>query len=357
MARILVVDDSAFQRKRILGMVERLGHETIEASGGREALEVILGQLPDCVLLDLLMAHLGGIETLQQLQQRGLKIPVVVMTADVQETIRRQCLELGAVDVLHKPPRFEDIEAVLGKHIAEGDGDAMRLTARQTDVLQELVNIGVGNAAGMLHDMTRSPIGLNVPVVKVVTPRELKVEMARGTKGKVVAVQMPFTGPFAGVAQIIFASQVATEIITLTTALLSDEERKVFDIAAVREETLTEIGNVAATGVMRSIGNVLGKPFKLFPPHFVEESIENLLDKDYPNPASEVLFVQTGIKIADRKIEGQIRGPSRGRRFLGTDRSSRRARGRAGLNALGGLPSNLLLVYPRRSRLYPGSGG
>ena len=154
--------------------------------------------------------------------------------------------------------------------------------------------------------MTRSPIELNVPVVKVVTPRELKVEMARGTKGKVVAVQMPFTGPFAGVAQIVFASQTATEIITLTTALLSDEEREVLDIAAVREETLTEIGTVAATGVMRSIGDVLGKPFKLFPTHFVEESTENLLDKDYPNPASEVLLVQTGIQIADRKIEGQI---------------------------------------------------
>ena len=306
MARILVVDDSAFQRKRILGMVERLGHETIEASGGTEALEVILVQPPDCVFLDLLMTRLGGIETLRQLQQRGLKIPVVVMTVDVQETIRRQCLELGAVDVLHKPPRFEDIEAALGKHIAEGDGDAMRLTATQTDVLQELVNIVVGKAAGMLHDMTRSPIELNVPVVKVVTPRELKVEMARGTKGKVVAVQMPFTGPFAGVAQIVFASQTATEIITLTTALLSDEEREVLDIAAVREETLTEIGTVAATGVMRSIGDVLGKPFKLFPTHFVEESTENLLDKDYPNPASEVLLVQTGIQIADRKIEGQI---------------------------------------------------
>ena len=179
----------------------------------------------------------------------------------------------------------------------------MRLTATQTDVLQELANIGVGKAAGMLHDMTRTPIGLNVPVVKVVTPRELKVQMARGTKGKVVAVQTPFRGPFAGVAQIIFTSQSAAEII----ALLSDDERKVLDIAAAREETLTKIGNVAATGVMGSIGNVLGKPFKLFPSHFVEESIENLLEKDYPDPTSDVLFVQTGIKIADREIEGRIR--------------------------------------------------
>ncbi len=307
MARILVVDDSTFQRKRILGMVERLGHETLDASGGAEALEVISAQQPDCVFLDLLMTHLGGIETLRQLQQRGSKIPVIVMTADMQETIRRQCLELGAVDVLHKPPRLEDIEAALGKHLAEGDGDAMKLTATQSDVLQELVNIGIGNAAGMLHDMTRSPIELNVPIVKVVTPRELKAEMARGTKGEVIAVQMPFTGPFAGVAQIIFTSQSAGEIIALTTALLSDEECKVFDVAAVREETLTEIGKVAATGVMDSIGNVLGKPFKLFPPHFVQEPIENLLDKDYPNPTADVLFVQTGIKIADREVEDQIR--------------------------------------------------
>ena len=229
------------------------------------------------------------------------------MTADMQETIRRQCLELGAVDVLHKPPRFEDIEAALEKHIAERDGDASKLTAVQTDVLQELVNIGVGRVAGILHDMTGSRIELNVPVVKVVTPRELKSEMVCGTKGKVVAVQTPFTGPFPGVAQMILDSPDAAKIMALVTAMLPDERRKVLDIAAARGETLTGIGNAATTGVMHSIGKVLGKPFKLFPSHFVEESIENLLDKDYPNPTSEILFVQTGIKIADRKIEGQIR--------------------------------------------------
>ena len=37
------------------------------------------------------------------------------MTADVQETIRKECMDLGAVDVLHKPPRFEDIQAALEK--------------------------------------------------------------------------------------------------------------------------------------------------------------------------------------------------------------------------------------------------
>ena len=108
----------------------------------------------------------------------------------------------------------------------------MKLTPAQTDILQELVNIGVGKAADALHDMLGSQVQLTVPMVKVVTPWELKVEMAGIGGGRVAAVQNAFTGPFTGVAQALFPSECATQILSS----LSDEEREVVDIGAVRRE-------------------------------------------------------------------------------------------------------------------------
>lgn len=179
----------------------------------------------------------------------------------------------------------------------------MRLTPAQTDILQELVNIGVGKAAGTLHEMLGSRIQLTVPMVKVVTAWELKVEMASIGGGRIATVQNAFTGPFTGVAQALFPSECATQILSS----LSDEEREVVDIDAVRKEALAEVGNITANGVMGSIGNALGQPFKIFPPHFVEDTIDNLLEKTYPNPTADVLLVRTQIKVGGRMIEGHIR--------------------------------------------------
>jgi chemotaxis protein CheC len=179
----------------------------------------------------------------------------------------------------------------------------VRLTPAQTDIFQELVNIGVGKAADALHDMLGSQVQLTVPMVKVVTPWELKVEMASIGGGRVVTIQTAFTGPFSGVVQALFPSEDATQILSS----LSDEEREVIDIGAVRREVLTEIGNITANGVLGSIGNVLGKPFKLFPPYFVEDTVDNLLEKAYPDPTAGILLVQTHIKVGGRMIEGRIR--------------------------------------------------
>ena len=82
---------------------------------------MIARQPPDCVLLDLIMPDLGGLQTLKALRQQGSNVPVIVLTADVQEPIREECVDLGAVDVLHKPPKFEEIQAALEK-LAENKG-------------------------------------------------------------------------------------------------------------------------------------------------------------------------------------------------------------------------------------------
>ncbi len=120
MARILVVDDSAYQRLKAHRILEEAGHVTLEAVNGRDGLERIADDGPDCVVLDLLMPELDGIEVLREVRDQGIATPVVVLTADLQDTTRRLCMELGAAAVIHKPVKRDElvgtIDRLVGLH-------------------------------------------------------------------------------------------------------------------------------------------------------------------------------------------------------------------------------------------------
>lgn len=118
MALILIVDDSSTTRKAILQIVKADGHEALTATNGREALEIIAATPPDCILLDLIMPEIDGLEVLKALRERRSKIPVIVLTADIQEIVRQECLELGATEFINKPlikkELFDKIRKALG---------------------------------------------------------------------------------------------------------------------------------------------------------------------------------------------------------------------------------------------------
>jgi CheY-like chemotaxis protein len=109
MGKILVVDDSAFARLNICRVLKSAGHEILEAANGREGLDMVMRLEPDCILSDLLMPEMDGIGFLAALRERRIALPVIVLTADIQETKKRQCLDLGAVGFLHKPPQKEEL--------------------------------------------------------------------------------------------------------------------------------------------------------------------------------------------------------------------------------------------------------
>ena len=100
--RILVVDDEP----RMIGFIrmnlELDGHQVIEAHNGMEALDAIRTQLPDVVLLDVMMPELDGFETLRMLREFS-DIPVIMLTAKGEENDKVYGLELGADDYVTKP--------------------------------------------------------------------------------------------------------------------------------------------------------------------------------------------------------------------------------------------------------------
>jgi two-component system chemotaxis response regulator CheY len=126
MARILVIEDSAYQRTKISKVLESVGHLVIQASDGREGLLTAASSNPDLVLLDLLMPEMGGLEVLQELHDKHLALPVIVLTADIQETTRRQCLDLGADGFINKPLKSQELLDVVAQAIASKQKGAAR---------------------------------------------------------------------------------------------------------------------------------------------------------------------------------------------------------------------------------------
>jgi CheY-like chemotaxis protein len=103
MALILIIDDSSYQRRLVRKYIEADGHQTLEAGNGRDGLEMITTHTPDCVLLDLIMPDSNGLDLLEALHKQGADVPVAVITADVQTSTHKQCIDLGAVAILNKP--------------------------------------------------------------------------------------------------------------------------------------------------------------------------------------------------------------------------------------------------------------
>jgi two-component system, chemotaxis family, chemotaxis protein CheY len=111
MPNLLVADDSLFQRHIIGRIAREAGFTMIEAQSGQECLDLALTQPVAGVVLDLNMPDRNGFEVLQQLKEAAFARPVIVLSADIQETSRRRCLELGARDFFSKPvdePRLRE---------------------------------------------------------------------------------------------------------------------------------------------------------------------------------------------------------------------------------------------------------
>ncbi len=112
MKRIMIVDDSAYQRKILGDLVAKLGYESESSSSGEELLDR-LNDDHDCVFLDLLMSGISGIDVLKKLKERESAPPVIVISADVQQVRKDECMELGAVAFIDKIISEDEVKETL----------------------------------------------------------------------------------------------------------------------------------------------------------------------------------------------------------------------------------------------------
>ena len=115
MARILVVDDSAFMRSRLVKLLEEMGHAAIEANDGTEAVQIFKAEHPDGVLLDITMPGTSGIEALRRIRDHDPAARVAMVTAVGQQTTVIEALNAGARDFVVKPYDPDRVRAAIHK--------------------------------------------------------------------------------------------------------------------------------------------------------------------------------------------------------------------------------------------------
>jgi len=121
MARVLIVDDSPSQLVGIKKIVESLGHQVVTAEDGASGVEAAKRELPDLVLMDVVMPNLNGFQATRQISKdpTTCHIPVILVTTKDQETDRMWGMRQGAKAYLTKPIKESDLEATINQFLAK----------------------------------------------------------------------------------------------------------------------------------------------------------------------------------------------------------------------------------------------
>lgn len=111
--RVLVVEDNPINATVINGLLKRWKMEYVWVSGGRDALETLEQDKFDLILMDLHMPEMDGFETISAIRERGLSLPIIAISADVQEETWKKAHDAGANDYIVKPYNPRDLHQVI----------------------------------------------------------------------------------------------------------------------------------------------------------------------------------------------------------------------------------------------------
>lgn len=146
---IAIVEDESNIVELIKYNLDREGYKTISANNGRKGLEMIKQELPDLVILDLMLPELDGLSVCKQLRSdpQTKSIPIIILTAKSEEADRVLGLEMGADDYVTKPfsPRelVARVRAVLRRSGAadEEEPEVIENGVIRIDLRQHLVKV------------------------------------------------------------------------------------------------------------------------------------------------------------------------------------------------------------------------
>lgn len=111
--RILIVEDEALMRRVLVVALHSQGCSTLEADTGAGALAILAEQAADCVLLDLGLPDINGVEVTRQIRLTHPTLPIIVLSAHGEEQHQIRALDAGADDYITKPFREGELMARL----------------------------------------------------------------------------------------------------------------------------------------------------------------------------------------------------------------------------------------------------
>jgi CheY-like chemotaxis protein len=113
--RVLVVDDHPLVLSFLCDVVEYLGHDASTAASGAEAIAALATVQPHLVFLDLLMPGIPGLEVLNYIRQHHPTVPVIVITASIDQKIAHEARAAGAFAVVEKPINLDALRGLVAQ--------------------------------------------------------------------------------------------------------------------------------------------------------------------------------------------------------------------------------------------------
>jgi two-component system nitrogen regulation response regulator NtrX len=108
-ALVMIVDDEEGIRETLSGIFEDEGYDTITAASGEEAVPLAKEVNPDIVLLDIWLAGMDGVQTLQALREFNRDLPVIIISGHASIELAVKATRIGAYDILEKPLSMEKV--------------------------------------------------------------------------------------------------------------------------------------------------------------------------------------------------------------------------------------------------------
>ena len=117
---VAVVDDDPAVLASLKFLLEVLGHEVATYNSALAFLDAQAGSpdclIPACLIIDQHMSRMTGLELVQKLRETGTKLPTLLITGSLSQTIKYRAIELGVEAVLEKPPDEDDLLKFVDAH-------------------------------------------------------------------------------------------------------------------------------------------------------------------------------------------------------------------------------------------------
>ena len=125
MSQVLIVDDSATDRKLAGRLLEKRGVDVRYAEHGRDALDQVRHERPDMIVCDLQMPEMNGLELVEAVRANFPAIPVILMTAQGSEQIASEALQRGAASYVPKSGLAQHLAETVERILMAAEADAL----------------------------------------------------------------------------------------------------------------------------------------------------------------------------------------------------------------------------------------
>lgn len=176
------------------------------------------------------------------------------------------------------------------------------LTDEQKDILEEIINIGVGKAANLLNTIINQHIELEVPEIRLIDINSLHKELHTIENSTFSSTAMNFSGGISGTANLLFSSSDAT-LLVQTFGQNNDISE---DIDALKSGVLNEIGNIVLNSLIGTLANFTHQNLNYNVPLYREGKLNDIFDFYNEGFSNMIIIAHTRFKISELNIIGDF---------------------------------------------------